>query len=122
MAHLTAGELEIMKILWEHGALKPAQIQEKFPRPIKNAAVRAALRILMEKEHVVRKKRGKAYYYTAVTPRQNAMKKMIRRVRDVFYAGSTTSLIAHLMETEKLSQEDIRFLKKVANQQLKRKT
>jgi hypothetical protein len=28
-----------MKILWEHGELKPSQIQDRYSRPIKNAAV-----------------------------------------------------------------------------------
>ena len=40
MAHFTAGEMEVMRILWEHGELKPAEIQTHFPRPIKNAALR----------------------------------------------------------------------------------
>ena len=34
MPRFTQGELEIMRILWKHGELKPAEIQEHFPRPI----------------------------------------------------------------------------------------
>ena len=32
MVYLTPGELEVMKILWEHGSLKPAEILEKGDR------------------------------------------------------------------------------------------
>jgi BlaI family transcriptional regulator, penicillinase repressor len=37
MVSLTPTELEMMTILWCHGELKPAEIQRKYPRPIKNA-------------------------------------------------------------------------------------
>jgi hypothetical protein len=47
MSKLTAGELEVIKVLWEHGELSPPQLQERFPRPIKNAALRFQLRVLL---------------------------------------------------------------------------
>ena len=31
MSRFTKGELEVMRILWKHGELKPAEIQERFP-------------------------------------------------------------------------------------------
>ncbi len=118
MPQFTQGELEIMKILWEHGSLKPSELQERYPRPIKNAALRAALRVLVEKGHVSRTKNGKAYFYQAVTPQQNAMRKMIHKLTDVFYGGSSVALIAHLMETENLSKTDIEELQRIADQKL----
>ena len=30
MPRFTAGELEVMRILWEHGEMKPAEIQAHF--------------------------------------------------------------------------------------------
>ena len=68
MNSFTPGELEIMQVLWEFGSLKPAEIQANFPRTIRNAALRSALLVLMEKGHIERKKVGKAYYYSAITP------------------------------------------------------
>lgn len=121
MAQFTSGELEIMRILWKHGALKPSEVQEFYPRPIKNAAMRAALRVLVEKGHVSRTKNGKAYFYKAVTPRQSAMKKMVQKLKESFYGGSSAALIAHLIETEKLSQNDIEDLQEIARKRLKPK-
>ncbi len=62
MSSFTSTELEVMKILWEHGDLKPAQIQDRYCRPIKNAALRFQLKVLLEKGHITRQKIGKAYY------------------------------------------------------------
>ena len=119
MSDLTAGELEVMQVLWQHSELKPARIQEKFPRPIRNAALRFQLRVLLEKNHVARRRFGKAYYYRAVTPRQGALQKMARRMSDVFCQGSAVGLIAELIKNEKLSPKQIRELQDFA--QLKKK-
>ena len=114
MALFTPGELEVMQVLWEHDALKPSEIQGEFHRPIRNAALRSVLLVLLEKGHVTRRKVGKAYHYKARTPRQSTLKKMTRRLADVFCGGSSAALIAHLIESEELSEEDIRELKRIA--------
>ena len=114
MPHLTAAELQVMRILWEHGRLKPSQIQDKYPRPIKNAALRFQLKVLLEKGHVTRRKIGKAYYYKAVTARQGAFKKMARRMAEIYCRGSVAGLVAELVKTEKLTPEEVRQLQKLA--------
>jgi BlaI family penicillinase repressor len=116
MARLTEGEMEVMQVLWEHGSLKPAEIQERFPRPISNMALRSGLRVLMEKGHVKRRKDGRAYYYQAKTAREQAMKKTMRRMADVFAGGSPFALIAQIVKSEKLSEEHIQELQKIASE------
>jgi len=103
-----------MRILWEHGEQKPPEIQEKYPRPIKNAALRFQLKVLLEKGHIVRHRKGKAYYYQAVTQRKGAFKKMVQRMAEIYCQGSTAGLIAELIKTERLSKEEIQELKQLA--------
>ena len=97
MAMLTAGELEVMQVLWGHGELKPAEIQKSFGRPVKNATLRSALRVLLEKGHVTRRKVGMAYYYRSKTPDRNAFRRMSRRLAQVFCGGSSAALVARLI-------------------------
>ena len=59
MPRFTQGELEVMRILWEHGELKPAEIHARFPRNITNPSLRSYLAILLEKGSVVRRRDGK---------------------------------------------------------------
>ena len=113
MKHFTPSELEVMQVLWEHGVLKPAQLQERFPRPIGNAALRSTLLILLEKGHVRRRKEGKAFFYEARTPREGTLKRMTRRLADMFCDGSPAVLIAQLIQNEKLSAEDIAELQRI---------
>ncbi len=116
MTQFTDGEIEVMQVLWEHGEMKPADIEQRFPREISNMALRAALRVLLEKGHVSRRKVGKAYFYKATTPQQTAMRAMTRKMADVFAGGSTFGLIAQLLKSESLSDEHLEELRRIANE------
>ncbi len=114
MNALNARDLAIMKVLWEGGSLKPGEIQERLSSPVKNSALRWQLESLMEKGHVTRRKRGKAYFYQATTPRRRALRKLVRRMADTFCEGSAVALIGQMIESEQLSAKDIRELEKYA--------
>jgi predicted transcriptional regulator len=114
MRRFTPGELEVMRILWRHGELKPSEIQERFPRPIKNAALRSYLSILVDKGHLLRRRKGKAYYYRPKTKRQSTFGAMLGELVDVFCGGSTEALLCHLIASEKLSEADLLALKRAS--------
>ena len=119
MSSFTAGESDVMTILWEHGSQKPSEIQTRHPRHIKNAALRFQLKVLLEKGHISRRKTGKAYYYRAITHRKGAFRKMARRMAESYCQGSTAGLIAELIKTEKLSEEEIIELRRLVGDQRK---
>ncbi len=112
----TPGELECMRILWDYGELKPSEIQDLLPRPLNNSALRSYLTILVEKGHVTRRKVGKAYYYQARSPRDNAFNGMVQELASVFFGGSTRRLAAHLAQSENLSPDEIEELRRVAGE------
>ena len=114
MPHFTKGELEVMRILWEHGELKPAEIQRRFPWKLKNPSLRSYLTILLEKGHVVRRRIGKAYFYKAKTRRDSAFRTMVRDVTRVCCDGSVEVLLCRLIRSEKLSEEDLLELKRMS--------
>jgi len=116
MPRFTEPELHIMRILWEHGEMKPAEIQDKFPREIKNAATRSFLRVLLAKGHVTRRKVGKAYYYKARTPQESAFRSMLRQMVDAFCGGSTDALFVKLVRDKKMSQDDLSRIKSLADE------
>jgi len=114
MVRFTPGELEVMQVLWNESPLKPADIEARLERPIGNAALRSVLRVLLEKGHVKRGKQGKAYYYRPARPATASFRQMARKLADVFCGGSSFDLIAQLIKSEKLSEEDIRRLEQLA--------
>jgi BlaI family penicillinase repressor len=115
MAGFTEGELEVMGVLWEsERPLKPVEIEKRFARPVGNAALRSMLLVLLEKGHVDREKRGKAYFYKAATPRESEFRRRARRLAKMFCGGSYTQLIAQLIKSEKLSDADLAELRRIA--------
>jgi BlaI family transcriptional regulator, penicillinase repressor len=119
MSRFTAGELEVMRILWEHGELKPSEIQKLFPRPIKNAALRSYLTILVEKGHLVRRSKGKAFCYRPKTKRESTFRSALHDLVNTFCGGSTGALLCHLLAKEKLSPDELMDLQRMAQEQLK---
>ena len=113
MQDFTPGELEIMRVLWEHGELNPPEIQARFPRSISNMALRAALKVLVEKGHVQRRKRGRAYFYRALTRRDRTLRRMTRYMAQVFTGGSNPRLIAHMIKSQDLSEADVEMLREI---------
>jgi BlaI family transcriptional regulator, penicillinase repressor len=116
MPRFTPGELRVMRLLWEHGELKPADLQRLYPEPIKNPALRSYLAILVDKGHVNRRKVGKAYLYKARTPRQRAFSTMLTDLVETFCAGSVEELVLALVRKEKLSEDDLLELKRLADE------
>ena len=116
MKTFTPGELEIMQILWQHGSLKPAEILKHLDRPLTNPALRSVLRVLMDKGHLTRQKKGKAYYYRTRSAAPTAFRKMADRLADIFCGGSSFELIARLIKSEQLSEDDVRQLQELAQE------
>ena len=117
MSQFTPGELAVMRILWKHGELKPGEVQELFPEPIKNPALRSYLAVLLEKGHVSRRKVGKAFFYKAVTRQQTAFRSTIRQIVDAYCDGSAKELVMNLIRSEKLSKSELLELKRLADDQ-----
>jgi predicted transcriptional regulator len=115
MPRFTQGELRVMKLLWEHGELKPGELQDRFPEPIKNPALRSYLTTLLEKRHVVRRRVGRAYYYKAVTRSRSAFRTMLSELVDTYCGGSVQALVMNIIRAEQLSDDELLKLKKLAD-------
>lgn len=109
---LTKFELEVMSALWELGAASVREIQEKLPEKKRPAytTVQTIVYRLEEKGAVRRtKKIGNAHIFEATVTRKSAHRRLINELLALF-GGSARPLMAHLVETGKLSLEDVREL------------
>jgi BlaI family penicillinase repressor len=115
MPRFTTRELKVMKLLWEHGELKPGELQDRFPEPIKNPALRSYLTTLLEKGHVTRRRVGKAYFYKAVTRSRSAFRTMLGELVDAYCGGSVQALVMNIIRSERLSENELLELKRLAD-------
>ena len=109
---LTRLELEIMGAVWAIGSGSVREIQEQLPERKRPAytTVQTIIYRLEEKGAVRRvKKIGNAHIFEAVVTRKAAHSRLIDELLNVF-GGLPRSLMAQLVETGRLTLEDIREL------------
>jgi BlaI family transcriptional regulator, penicillinase repressor len=114
MISLNQNELEALRILWEKGGLKPAEIQAAFSWPIENATLRSVLVNLVAKKHITRKLQGKAFFYAARVPKATLLQGLMRQLAQVFAGGSHEALVAQLVETGDIKAADLEVIREAA--------
>lgn len=108
-------ELEVLRLLWENAPQKPAEIQAAFGWDIDNGTLRSVLVGMVERGQLTRKRSGRAYVYFPKVRRETHFREMVRRLAEVFTGGSTGQLLMELAEKERLTPEELKQLKKIAN-------
>ena len=122
MIFLNQNELEALRILWDRGESKPAEIQACFAWPIENATLRSVLINLVERKHITRRLQGKAFFYSACVPKTTLLQTMMDSLARVFAGGSQRELVVQLMETSDLKPADLELVRQTAAGQVPRKT
>ena len=114
MNSLNQNELEALRILWEHGELKPTEIQSRFAWPIENATLRSVLVNLVEKQHITRRLQGKAFFYIACVPKATLLETTLQTLARIFAGGSRQELVMQLLEKSDLKSADLELLRRTA--------
>ncbi|HEX5432957.1 MAG TPA: BlaI/MecI/CopY family transcriptional regulator [Candidatus Angelobacter sp.] len=111
---LTKLELKIMEVLWDRGATSIREIQESFPERARPAYTTIQTTVYrMEKKKVVRraKKISNAHIFEAVISRHAAQRRLIDELLGLF-GGRTQPVMAHLIESGRLTLDDLREAEK----------
>ncbi|MEM6645196.1 MAG: BlaI/MecI/CopY family transcriptional regulator [Bacteroidota bacterium] len=117
MVTLSRRERQIMDVLYKEGRATAAAVLDAIPDPPSYSAVRALLRILVEKGHVYHEQEGPRYVYLPTVSRERAKKSAMRRVLDTFFEGSTTQAVAALLDMdEDVSSDELSRLEKMINE------
>jgi BlaI family transcriptional regulator, penicillinase repressor len=103
-------EFRIMEALWTRGECSIREIQEAFPskkRPAYTTIQTTVYRL--EAKNIVRrvKKVGNFHIFAAEVSREAAQRKLIDDLLALF-GGRTQPVMAHLIESGKLSLEDVK--------------
>jgi predicted transcriptional regulator len=117
---LTKLELRVMDALWTHGPASVRQVQDTFPASDRPAytTVQTTMYRLEAKRAIRRvKKISNAHIFEAVVSRTSAHRRIIDDLLGLF-GGRTQPVMAHLIESGKLTLDDLRE----AEQALRRHT
>ena len=116
MAHpkLSKLELQIMEVLWTHGASSVREVLEYFPQKTRPAYTTVQTMIYrLEAKGVLRRVRkiGNAHIFEAAVSRNTAQRRLIDELLGLF-GGRMQPVMAHLVESGKLTLEDVQEAEK----------
>jgi BlaI family transcriptional regulator, penicillinase repressor len=94
---LSRRERQIMEIVYRLGEATAAQVLEQIEDPPSYSAIRALLRILVDKQHLQHRVDGPRYIYAPVVSRNKARSTALAGVVDNFFEGSAVRAAAALL-------------------------
>lgn len=103
---LSEAQVEIMNAVWEHGEATLTQVCVALSRELARNTVQTQLARLVEKGWLLHRAEGKAFYYRATVPREQARSKVVDRLVDAVFGGSAEGLVMTLLDGRKLSKDE----------------
>jgi predicted transcriptional regulator len=115
-------ELKIMEALWTKGPSAVREIQESFPAKNRPAYTTVQTMVYrLEAKNAVKRTRkiGNAHIFEAVVTQAAAQRKLIDDVLNLF-GGRAQPLMSHLIESGRLTLEDVEEARKALREQAKK--
>jgi BlaI family penicillinase repressor len=114
----TAGELEVLKVLWDRG---PATVRDVMDvliesRPRAYTSVMSLLNVMTDKGLLVREPQGRAFVYRPRTERGKTLKRMVGDLLGRAFEGQASQLVAHLLDQSKPTPNELNEIRRAIEQ------
>ena len=105
----TAGELEVLKVLWDRGPSTVRDVMDVLnaSRPRAYTSVMSLLNVMTDKGLLVRVPQGRAFVYKPKTDRSRTLRRMVGDLVGRAFEGSATQLVAHLLDQTRPTDEEL---------------
>lgn len=116
-------EMQVMELFWEHGSQAVREIQERFPEKTRPAytTVQTVVNRLEAKGALARaRKLGNAHIFEPTVSRNAAQRRLVDEFLKLF-GGRMQPLMSHLVESGKLTLEDVAEAEKKLHELAKKK-
>jgi len=111
----TESELEILRVLWEHGEATVRVVHEELSKT-KDAGYTTTLKLMQimhEKGMVKRDETNKTHKYTPLISREKTQKQFMGKMIDTLFQGSSTQLVMQALGNHKTSKEELDEIQKL---------
>jgi BlaI family transcriptional regulator, penicillinase repressor len=116
----TSRELEILKVLWEHGPKSVSEVHRLLQSDEDNQqhvnTVQTLIRLMETKGLVTHSNEGRTFIYSPVFSREESAARFLDRVFD----GAASQLVLSLLKAERISPEELEQMRKLINDARKR--
>jgi BlaI family transcriptional regulator, penicillinase repressor len=116
----TDRELDVMGVLWEQGAATVAEVRDALHDDLAYTTVLTILRTLEEKGYVAHDEEGRAHRYRPLVERAKAEKSAVTKLVKKLFKGSPELLLTQLVADRKLTEDDLKRMRALIDEQLKK--
>jgi len=116
---LTELQLSVMKALWDIGEGTVSHVLAALAdenRTLAPTTVATLLQRLSKQGWVSHRKNGRQFLYRAAVDQKEAAQSVLQRVLRTFFGGRASLLTAQLLESERLTKNELTELKKLLDQ------
>ncbi len=113
----TEAELEILQVLWEHGACTVRDVHEILHRRDGTGYTTALkmLQIMHDKGLVARDESQRAHVYRAAVSKERTQKRFLSDMLQRVFDGSPSRLVLQALGDHKASREELREIRALLN-------
>src|SRR5579875_1679042 len=114
----TASELDILRVLWEHGPSTVREVHDVLAKTkdMGYTTVLKLLQIMTAKGMVVRNEDARAHVYEARQPAANTKRQLVSDLMQRAFAGSASDLMLHALSGKKTSQDEIEEIRRMLDE------
>ena len=116
--HPTAGELEVLKVLWDHGPCTVREVMEVLNRDRERAytSVMSLLNVMTEKGLLTRSPRGRAFAYSAHATRDRTLGRLVTDLVGRAFEGSASALVSRLLDVSNPTDLELEKIRQAIEQ------
>jgi BlaI family transcriptional regulator, penicillinase repressor len=114
----TAGELEILRVLWDRGPSTVRDIHQDLSKSkeVGYTTVLKLLQIMTAKGTVRRNEEQRAHIYEACQPAEKTKRELAGDVLQRVFAGSASDLMMHALEGRRTSRHELEELRRLLDE------
>jgi len=111
-------QLKIMRVLWKEGEATARQISDHLSEqpPMAHSTVQTLLRQLEGKGAVTHVKQDRTFVFRPLIQESEVSRSAAQELLSKVFRGSVSGLVAHLLDSEEVSDDEIKLLREVVEQ------
>jgi len=109
----TEREMELLEVLWRKDGATVAEIIEALDGSPAYTTIVTMLKIMEEKGYVKGTREGRSVVYRPSVSKEEVERRFLRDVLRRVFGGSATRLMARLLSSEEVSEEEIEEIKRL---------
>jgi len=111
--HPTELELQLLKLLWEHGPQSAREVRDRLAeaRDLAPTTVITMLNLMVEKKYLVRRRTKGGWVYRARVSENVTTRRMLQDLIDRAFGGSTSAALLTLIDGRAVDGAELRELR-----------